>query len=201
MQFKIANTAWSQYKTAYLQHKLIKWCGRSENLANVSEYLANVSEYLANVSEYLTNVSEYLANVSEYLANVSEYLANVSEYLANVSEYLTNISEYIANVSEYLANAWKHYNTVNSEIFARVLFSQNFAYTKFHENKILVKWRKITLSFTDIGKPCPSFEFLMLQICVLTIFWKIKFSQKFPNSPIWNLAICNLAIWILSNDI
>ena len=30
--------------------------------------------------------------------------------------------------------------TVNSEIFARVLFSRNFAYAKFHENKILAKW-------------------------------------------------------------
>ena len=33
--------------------------------------------------------------------------------------------------------------TVNSEIFARVLFSQNFACAKFRENKILAKWKKI----------------------------------------------------------
>ena len=33
-------------------------------------------------------------------------------------------------------------NTVNSEIFARVLFSRNFAYAaKFRENKTLAKWR------------------------------------------------------------
>ena len=32
-------------------------------------------------------------------------------------------------------------STVNSEIFSRVLFSRNFAYAKFHENKILAKWR------------------------------------------------------------
>ena len=31
--------------------------------------------------------------------------------------------------------------TVNSEIFARILFSRNFAYVKFRENKTLVKWR------------------------------------------------------------
>ena len=31
-------------------------------------------------------------------------------------------------------------STVNSEIFARVLFSRNFAYAKFRENKILAKW-------------------------------------------------------------
>ena len=31
--------------------------------------------------------------------------------------------------------------TVNPEIFARILFSRNFAYAKFRENKILAKWR------------------------------------------------------------
>ena len=30
-------------------------------------------------------------------------------------------------------------NTVNSELFARNLFSRNFAYAKFHESKILAK--------------------------------------------------------------
>ena len=30
---------------------------------------------------------------------------------------------------------------VNSEIFARVLFSRNFAYAKFRENQNLAKWR------------------------------------------------------------
>ena len=31
--------------------------------------------------------------------------------------------------------------TVNSEIFARTLFSRNFAYAKFRENKTLAKWQ------------------------------------------------------------
>ena len=31
--------------------------------------------------------------------------------------------------------------TVNSEIFARTLFSRNFAYAKFRENKTLTKWQ------------------------------------------------------------
>ena len=30
---------------------------------------------------------------------------------------------------------------VNSENFARVLFSQNFAHAKFRENEILTNWR------------------------------------------------------------
>ena len=53
--------------------------------------------------------------------------------------------------------------TVNSEIFARVLHSQNFAYGKLRENKILQNG-EITLSFTDIGKSCLSREFLTPQI-------------------------------------
>ena len=32
-------------------------------------------------------------------------------------------------------------STVNPETYARVLFSRNFAYAKFRENKILAKWR------------------------------------------------------------
>ena len=32
-------------------------------------------------------------------------------------------------------------STLNSEIFAMVLISQNFAYAKFSENKTLVQWR------------------------------------------------------------
>ena len=41
-------------------------------------------------------------------------------------------------------------NTVNSEIFARTLFSRNFAFVK------IKPWRngKITLSFIDTGKSC-----------------------------------------------
>ena len=37
--------------------------------------------------------------------------------------------------------------TVNSEIFVRVLFSQNFAYAKFRENDILAKWGNHSLVY------------------------------------------------------
>ena len=49
-------------------------------------------------------------------------------------------------------------NTVNSGIFARVIFSLNFAYAKFREKKSS-RNSQITLSFTDIGKSCLSHEF------------------------------------------
>ena len=40
---------------------------------------------------------------------------------------------------------------------------------------------EITMSYTDIGKSYPSRELLTSQICLLTLFVKIKFSIKVPN--------------------
>ena len=54
--------------------------------------------------------------------------------------------------------------TVNSEIYVRVLFSPD---AKFHETKPSQN-REITLPFTDVGKS--GHEFLLSQICLLTIF-------------------------------
>ena len=62
----------------------------------------------------------------------------------------------------------------------RVLFSQNFAYVKFRENKSSQN-DETTLSFTDVSKSCPSHKFLISQICLLTLFVKIKFSRIFLN--------------------
>ena len=39
----------------------------------------------------------------------------------------------------------------------------------------------MTLSFTDIGKSRPSYDFLTSEIRLLTLFAQIKFSRKFPN--------------------
>ena len=47
--------------------------------------------------------------------------------------------------------------------------------------------REITLlSITDIGKPCPSREILTSLVCLLTLFAKIIFSRKFPDSQYQN---------------
>ena len=40
---------------------------------------------------------------------------------------------------------------------------------------------EIILLFTDVGKSCPSCEFLTSQTCLFTLFAKIKFSRKFSN--------------------
>ena len=47
---------------------------------------------------------------------------------------------------------------------------------------------KIPLSFTHVGKSCPSCEFLTWQICLLMLFEKIKFSPKFPNLQYWCIS-------------
>ena len=69
---------------------------------------------------------------------------------------------------------------VISEIFARTLFSRTLAYAKFREKKP-TRNGKITLSFIDIGKFWLSREFFTSLICLLMLFAKIKFLQKFPN--------------------
>ena len=40
---------------------------------------------------------------------------------------------------------------------------------------------EIPLSFAELGKSCPSREFLTSQLCLLTLFAKIEFSRKFPD--------------------
>ena len=40
-------------------------------------------------------------------------------------------------------------STVDSEIFARTLFSGSFAYAKFRENKTLAKWQNHFVVYLD----------------------------------------------------
>ena len=62
----------------------------------------------------------------------------------------------VCKISHELVGRYDH--TVILEIFLRVLFSRNFADAEFREIKTLQNG-EITLSFTDVGKPCPSREF------------------------------------------
>ena len=71
------------------------------------------------------------------------------------------------------------YYTVNSERFAGTLFTRNFVKMKPSRNG------ENTLSFTDIGKSCPSRILLTSQIYLLTLFTKIKFSRIFLNLQYW----------------
>ena len=85
--------------------------------------------------------------------------------------------------------------TVNSEIFSR-----NFACAKFREMKSS-RNREITLSITDIGKPCPSREILTSLVCLLTLFAKIIFSRKFPDLQYQNSIKKPISMFYLRNDI
>ena len=79
-------------------------------------------------------------------------------------------------------------NTVNSAIFARVLFSETSQTSQIGE---------ITLPFTDIGKSSPCREFSTFQICVLKLFAKIKFLQNFQIYSNIPTAAAVLAVGIL----
>ena len=69
------------------------------------------------------------------------------------------------------------------KIFIRTLFSRkSFVKIKPLRNG------KIPLSFIDIGKSCLCPEFFTSLICLLMLFAKIKFSQKFPNLQYGNTS-------------
>ena len=70
---------------------------------------------------------------------------------------------------------------------------------KFRENKTS-RNVKITLSYTDIGKSCPSHEFLTSQICLLTLFAKTKFSRKFADLQYSvKQNVCLAFFWLILN--
>ena len=66
---------------------------------------------------------------------------------------------------------------------------QKFSWFYFQETSHMLSFLKIkstrnvetTLSFTDKEKSCQGPYFVNVQICLLTLFAKIKFLQKFPN--------------------
>ena len=75
-------------------------------------------------------------------------------------------------------------DTADSDIFARVLFSRNFAFWRGFYFRVKIKSSRndeIILSFTDTGKPCLCRDFLTSQVCLLTLFAKIRFSRKILN--------------------
>ena len=71
------------------------------------------------------------------------------------------------------------YTSVNSENFAKVLFSQNFADTRSFVKIKTLRNEEITLQFTDVGKSCPSHKFLMSQSCMLMLFLNFNAISEF----------------------
>ena len=64
--------------------------------------------------------------------------------------------------------------------FSRGYHFRESSHAKFRENKSS-RTGEIIRSFTDEGKSCHCREFLASQICLLTLFAKIKVSRAFPN--------------------
>ena len=65
-------------------------------------------------------------------------------------------------------------------------FSREFNFREASHMRSFVKIKPsrngvITLSFTNTVKSCSSREYFTSQICLLTLFAKIKFSRKSPN--------------------
>ena len=72
--------------------------------------------------------------------------------------------------------------TVNLEIFVSFIFAKLKASHKRNIVKIKSSQNgEITLLTTDIGQSNPSREIFRSQVCLLTLFAKIKFMQKFPD--------------------
>ena len=90
--------------------------------------------------------------------------------------------------------------TVNSEIFARADFCETSHVRSFVKMKSS-RNREITLSVTDIGKPCPSHEILTSLVCLLTLFAKIIFLRKFPDLQYQNSIKKPISMFYLRNDI
>ena len=71
--------------------------------------------------------------------------------------------------------------TVKLKIFARVIYYRETSHMRSFVKIKSSQNAENTLSFTDICKSCTSREFLASQMCLLTLFTKIKLSQKFPD--------------------
>ena len=103
----------------------------------------------------------------------------------NYPGMLTDCTPSLLNIIKQLPNL----KSGHAKLVRRYCKFGNFREGYFRETSQMRSFLKIkssrigeiTLSFSDIGKSRPCREFSMSQICVLTLFAKIKFSRKFPN--------------------
>ena len=89
------------------------------------------------------------------------------------------LKAYLSTMMQGCGGSSPHY-TVNWK------FSRRFYFHKTSHMRSFVKIKssqigEIALSFTDFGKSRPCRDYSMSQICVLTLFAKMKFSRNFPN--------------------
>ena len=134
------------------------------------------------------NYTQRFKTMRNYIGIVSL----LSDFMWNGSEIAHSIWQIAKKASDNLMQ-WNCRFYSNSVSFCRVCtnavhlwihFYCKFGY--FREGFIFVKIKssrngKITLSFIYLGKPWPSREILMSQLCLLTVFTKVKVSRKFPD--------------------
>ena len=75
--------------------------------------------------------------------------------------------------------------TVNSEIFARGLFSRKFGYEEFRKIKPS-RNSKNSLSFTDVGKSCQSHAFFYLTNMLTNIY----------SNPLSDISLKSRITWV-----
>ena len=94
-----------------------------------------------------------LITYANSLTPIRTYRTSVLIWIQTVGTLLVLPKEFLKKVILKIRRQQKHENlpsiqtvTVNSEIFARTLFSRNSSYAKFCENKTLVKWQNHSVS-------------------------------------------------------
>ena len=102
---------------------------------------------------------------------------NLLKFWLYIQEQYSHLMINSLNVRTKLLRQEKY--TVNSEIFARTLFSGNMKKKKSRNGKI-------TLSFIDIGKSCLSREFFTSLICLNAIS-ENKILMKISESTIYKV--------------
>ena len=79
-------------------------------------------------------------------------------------------------------------------------FHEGFIFAKLRICEVLCQikssqYGEITLLFVNMAKSCPSHEYLMSQIYLLTLFAKIEFSRKFLNLQYY--CSCNHLLMVI----
>ena len=91
----------------------------------------------------------------------------------NFSKYSLILNKFGTHWMQRMISYCKFGNFHGGFIFREISHMRSFVKVKSLQNGETIR------SFTDLGKSCPSREFSTSQICLSTLFAKIKSSQKF----------------------
>ena len=121
---------------------------------------------------------------------IFKYLNRISNIRAPVLNYSTGCeieTKCTESLTFYLSSSTRLIDSIKHELSCKILYCKfrnfcvSFIYRKPRENQTLAKWHDNSVVYRYYVKSCSSCENFMSQICLLTLFVKIKFSQKFLN--------------------